>query len=137
MAQGKPFTAEQKQVIIESLRPHLELGFSRSKACKLIGLDETTLSKWATADEALSMKLQGWENTMNALAIANIQSAVIKEAETEDTKKETSKWWLERKMKEDFSLRMENTGADGKDLPTPILGLFNEIPSNNSTQEDS
>ena len=64
------------------------------------------------------MKLQGWENTMNMLAIANINSALQKEAETEDARKETSKWYLERRMKEHFSQRVENTGADGKDLFT-------------------
>lgn len=30
--------------------------------------------------------------------------------------------YLERKNKKEFSLRSELTGADGKDLPTPILG---------------
>ena len=33
-----------------------------------------------------------------------------------------SKWWLERKAKEEFSLRVENTGKDGKDLiPDKII----------------
>lgn len=35
---------------------------------------------------------------------------------------DSAKWWLERKNKRAFSLRQELTGADGKDLPTPILG---------------
>lgn len=30
--------------------------------------------------------------------------------------------FLERKKKDEYSLRQELTGADGKDLPTPILG---------------
>lgn len=33
-----------------------------------------------------------------------------------------AKWWLERKNKEEFSLRVENTGKDGKDLiPDKII----------------
>ena len=36
---------------------------------------------------------------------------------------ETAKWWLERKNKKEFSSRSEITGADGKDLPTPIITL--------------
>jgi transposase-like protein len=51
MAQGKPFTPEERKIIIESLRPYLEMGFSRNKACKFIGLDPTTLSKWVQDDE--------------------------------------------------------------------------------------
>ena len=105
MSQGKEFTTEQRQEIMQSLKPYLELGFSRNKACGLIGLDATTLCKWATNDESLSMKLEGWENAMNKTALANIQTAMIKE--TEDGKADTAKWWAERKMKHDFSLKLE------------------------------
>lgn len=134
MAQGKAYTPEQKESILESLRPYLEMGFSRSKACKLIGLDESTLSKWAKADEALSMRLEGWENVLNALAISNIADAIRRESELEDDlRKDNTKWWLERKMKTDFSTRQEQTGADGKDLPAPIINL-NRVPGNDSAE---
>ena len=121
MSKGKPYTDEQKTMIIQSLRGYLEIGFSRNKACEMVGLPPQTLSNWVVTDEALGMKLKGWENAINKLALANIQSAILKEGEMEETKKDTSKWWLERKMKTDFSTRTEQTGADGKDLPTPIL----------------
>lgn len=134
MAQGKAYTKEQREVIIESLRDYLELGFSRNKACDLTGLEPSTLSRWVTDDEALAMKLQSWENAINKLALANIRDAIQKEGELEETRKETTKWWIERKMKNDFSTRIENTGADGKDLPTPILGTY--VSTNNITQEN-
>lgn len=108
MSQGKPYTPEQREMILESLKGFLELGFSRSRSCKMVGFDETTLSKWLSNDEALSMKVQGWENAMNKLALANIQSALLKEAEMDDNKKETSKWWSERRMKEDFSTKIDS-----------------------------
>ena len=122
MSQGKAFTTEQRNSIIESVKPFLEIGLSRNKACEAIGLEPTTLSKWVIADETLSMKLKGWENTMNMLAISNVNSALLKEAETDDTRKETSKWYLERRMKQEFSTRTEQTGADG----TPITITFDE-----------
>lgn len=136
MAQGKPYTEEQRQTILESLRPYLEMGFSRSKACKLIGLDESTLSKWVKRDESLSMKLEGWENVLNALAISNIADAIRKEAELDDDlRKDNTKWWLERKMKTDFSTRQEQSGPDGKDLPSPIIQLNRDgISRDNSTE---
>ena len=130
MAQGKAYTPEQKERIIQSLREYLELGFSRNKACSLIGLAPGTLSNWVKDDEALGMKLEGWENKLNALAISNIAQALMAEGENEDTRKETTKWWLERKMKADFSTRLEQTGADGKDLPTPILSYVQTDDSN-------
>ena len=114
MAQGKAYTEEQKTTIIESLQDYLELGFSRNKACELIGLDPTTLSKWVQKDEALSMKLQGWENAINKLALANIRDAIMKESEMDDNRKETTKWWAERRMKNDgFSTRTETDITSG------------------------
>ena len=120
MAQGKPFTKEERESIIESVRPYLEAGFSRNKACEAIGLHPTTLSKWVQEDESLSMKLKGWENVMSKLALANIFSALTKEAEMDDNKKETSKWYLERREKETFSTRQEQTGADGGPLEVKL-----------------
>lgn len=124
MAQGKPFTEKQREQAVESIRPHLELGFSRNEACRMVGLDPTTLCKWAKKDETLSMKLASWENAVTTVAIANIRDAVLREAEmNDDAKKETSKWWLERRAKKDFSTRQETTGPDGVALiPTPIMG---------------
>ena len=121
MAQGKEFTKEQKDSIIESLKDSLELGFSRAKSCKMVGLDDTTLSKWVKADESLSMKLQNWENAINRIVMSNLQQQIASETDENDKKKETTKWWAERKMKQDFSLRQELTGDEGKDLlPTSI-----------------
>lgn len=113
MAQGKAFTPEQKNTIIESLQAYLELGFSRNKACELVGLDPTTLSKWVQKDEALSIKLQSWENAINTVAMANIRDAINKESEMDDARKETTKWWLERKMKQDFSTKTETDVTTG------------------------
>ena len=121
MAQGKAFTEKEREDILESLRPHLELGFSRSKACKLIGLDESTLSKWVKASEALSMKLTSWENTTNAIAMASIQMAIRKEAESDDLRKENSWKWLQ--TKEETMKPKQDVTTNDKDLPTPILNV--------------
>lgn len=45
--------------------------------------------------------------------------------------RESAKWWLERKKKAEFSTRSEMTGADGKDLPTPII----KLPDSNTTND--
>lgn len=135
MAQGKAYTPEQRESIIESLKSYLELGFSRNKACSLIGLDPTTLSKWQSDDEALSMKLEGWENAINKLAMSNIVDAIQKESEIGDTKKDTTKWWLERKMKNDgFSLKVgqELSNPDGN-LKTIIINKSNGSTDKSST----
>lgn len=135
MAQGKEFTSEQRQEILESLRPHLELGFSRSKACRLVGLHESTLSKWVKADEALSMKLTSWENMTNALAMANIQMAIRKEAESDDDVKKENSWkWAQ--TKEETMRPKQDFTTDGKELPVPILSSP-DVHTNNSDAQDS
>lgn len=134
MSQGKAYTEQQKETIIQSLKPYLELGFSRNKSCDLIGLAPTTLSNWVQLDEALGMRIEGWENSMNKLALANINSALLKEAEMDDARKETTKWWLERKLKAEFSTKVEQE-VNFKELPKPILDV--NIQEDNSDKQDN
>jgi hypothetical protein len=130
MAQGKAY---KKEEILESLRPYLELGFSRSKACKLVGLDESTLSKWAASSEELSMKLTGWENYTNALAMANIQMAIRKEADSPDDMRKENSWkWAQ--TKEETMRPKQDVTTDGKELPTPII---NVLPNNSNEEGDT
>lgn len=107
MAQGREWTVEEKETIIQSLEPYLKAGLSRNKACEAIGLTPSTLSNWVSADDSLGIRLRGWENTLNILAMANIESALTKEAEMDDARKETSKWWLERRMRNEFATKTE------------------------------
>jgi hypothetical protein len=123
MAQGKAYTEKEKEIILESLRPHLELGFSRSKACKLVGLDETTLSKWASSSEALSMKLTSWENMTSAIAMANIQMAIRKEAMSEDDVRKENSWkWAQ--TKEETMRPKQDITTD--DMPINVTDLTDD-----------
>lgn len=115
MSQGKAFTEKERQTIIESLRPYLEMGFSRNKSCRFIGLDPTTLSKWVQQDESLSMKLVSWENVNTALALANIHQALKNESilasEKGDIRMENS-WKLISKLEEGYKDKLDVTTND-------------------------
>ena len=50
---------------------------------------------------------------------------------------DSAKWWLERKNKREFSTRQEITGAEGKDLPTPILALPTDVRTDTSDKQAS
>lgn len=108
--QGKAFTKEQREAIVKSLQPYLEMGFSRNKACEFIGLKPQTLSVWVQEDESLLMTLTGWENVINTIAINNIAQAVRKEAQLDDDLRKENSWkWAERRMKDDFSTKTEQS----------------------------
>jgi len=127
MAQGKEFTKEQREVIIESLKPYLEMGFSRNKACDFIGLDPSTLSRWATDDESLSMRLTSYENVITTIALNNIGDAIKKEAENKDDIKKENSWkWGERRLKELAPKQETDITTNGKDIPTPILNVLSD-----------
>lgn len=131
MAQGREWTKEEKDSIIQSLKPFLEAGLSRNKACESIGLAPQTLSNWVVNDEALGIKLQGWENTLNLLAMSNIASALNKEAEMDDNRKETSKWYLERRMK-DFSPKQEtDVTSGGKEINQVLVKFLDDKTDGN------
>lgn len=107
MAQGKAYTPEQREEIIRSLKDFLEMGFSRNKACEMIGFNPMTLSGWVKDDEALLMKLQGWENAVNVIAIKNIKDAIIAESKlNDDTRKDNSWKWAEKRIK-DLGVKQE------------------------------
>lgn len=135
MSQGKAFLPEQKESIIRSLKDYLELGFSRNKACELTGLAPQTLSNWVQIDESLGIKLQGWENAINKVVMANLLDAINKESEMDDNRKETTKWWAERKMRADFATKIENDNNTKTELRITFDDSFNDTPQ--QTESDN
>lgn len=131
MSQGKAFTEEEREEIIQSLQPYLEMGFSRNKACDFIGLPPQTLSNWVQESESLGMRLTGWENTINVQAINNLQRAVMEEAK-EGSKVDNSWKWSEKRMKEMFSDRIEHTDGEGKAIQPVLVEIINDKPTNNT-----
>jgi len=125
MAQGKEWNKED---VIEVMKPFFKMGCSVTKACSYAGMPQSTVATWIKADEVLRLKIGIWQNEPSVMARSN-WLAKLAEGDYESAKE-----WLRRKEKDEFSERQEVTGADGKDLPVPIL---NGIYSDNSTEKDS
>lgn len=51
-------------------------------------------------------------------------------------KQDTSKFVVERLKKDEYAQRQENTGKDGKDLPTPILANITNVPNNDGDPQN-
>ena len=104
MAQGKEWDKEE---IIRTLEPKFKLGCSIKKACDYAGVPYTTVHTWIRDDETLRIKIKAWQNEPNEVARA---SWIAKMAEGDYL---SSKDWLSKKEKDEFSDRVETTGADG------------------------
>lgn len=119
MSQGKAFTKEQKEEIINSLKTYLQLGYSRNKACELVGLTPQTLSLWIKADEALLMKIKSWENEINVLARTNWRNAIQKDKDLLASQK-----WLEARERNEFGKNVDLTsGGEKLDLTKVIIEI--------------
>ena len=137
MAQGKAWTREERETIVNSLQPYLEMGYSRNKSCTFIGLSPQTLSNWVQDDDALGIKLVSWENVNTALALANIHQAIRNEgmkAGEGDTRMENS-WKLISKLEDGYKDKLDVTSND-KELPAPIISL-DALLRNQSPSKDS
>ena len=107
MAQG---IARDKEKTIELLATHFKMGCSVTKACNYGGIPQSTVQTWIDADEELRLKITLWQNEPNTLARANW---IAKMAEGDYN---SSKEWLSKKEKDEFSDRLEQTGANGEPI---------------------
>lgn len=98
MARGK---ARNKEEIIELLKDKLLLGMSVTKACRSIGIPQSTVQTWIDKDEDLRLKVGVWQRDTEDMA-----RRVIKQKIQEGDEK-TAGWYLERKAKDEFSTRQE------------------------------
>lgn len=124
MSQGKEYTEEEREEIIQSIKPYLELGYSINRACIIAGIPYQTVHNWVNQKETLGIRIKAWQNAVNAEARKILVNQIKNEKD-----KEISKWWLERREKNDFSTKQEQeikqTNYES-DLIIQALGLTDE-----------
>jgi transposase-like protein len=112
--QGKKWNKDE---VLNTLKPYFRLGYNVSKACRCAGIAESTVKHWIQKSEMLRLKVNAWQNEVSAQARANIIHAIKPKKDDEGNtipgSAEQSRWWLERREKDDFSIRNEHTGAEG------------------------
>ena len=89
-------------------------GFTDQQASDYVSIDISTLYDYCKKHPEFSHKKEKLKRTPNLTAKINLVEAMDNEDMT--IKMNSSRFWAERKMKDEFSLRVENTGKDGKDL---------------------
>lgn len=85
-------------------------GASDKEACFIAGIGASTLYDYCRDNPDFSERKESLKDMVKYQARANIAKSINNGSE------DLSKWYLERKVKDEFSLRNELTGKDGKDL---------------------
>lgn len=105
-------------IVVDSLVKAFEDGANISEACRVAKIDRQTYYNWLEDSKEFSTLMGDAQEYPDIVAKMNLVRAIKVKRDLE-----TSKWWVERKMKKEFSLRSELTGKDGESL-APILVKF-------------
>jgi hypothetical protein len=126
MSQG---VAWDKEKVIELLEPLLRLDYSVTKACKIIGIAQSTVQTWIDEDEELRLKVQSWRAEPSVKARKNWIEAIENGVPTKNgmDKYTPAKEWLERREKDAFSTKQKQDNNLNVNVnPTPILESLNK-----------
>ncbi len=110
---GRP--TKMTDEVVKKLVACFSNGFSDQLACDHVGIDKVTLYNYCDKRPEFSTIKERLKKNPVAAATLNIVKAI----DSGDVK--ASQWYLERKCKDEFSTRTENTGENGEPLQIPTL----------------
>jgi len=114
---GRPtkYTVQNVNRILDALRG----GNTRRASCAAGNISQDTFANWLRDHSAFSDAVQKAEGEAELRNLAVIQDAT-------KTTWQAAAWWLERKHKQDWSSRVEQTGADGS--PVKVIVEYSDKP---------
>jgi hypothetical protein len=118
----------------EKIKPFLQLGYSLYRACQFAGLNYGMVYHHYQRNEDFKNKVERERNLVNTQARKILIEAMIGNDEKPPDPKLALEW-LDRMEKDEFSKRIEITGADGEKLVNPKDLLF-EFFKNISPSKD-
>lgn len=110
---------------IAKLEEAFAWGCTDREACLWAGIAVSTLQLYQDTHPEFIERKEALKDTPIMDSRATVARAVRRDPDM-------AMKYLERKKKDEFSLRQEMTGKDGKELPTPIIKL--DVPANDSNQ---
>jgi len=96
--------------VVDNLVRAFEDGANISEACRIAKIDRQTYYNWLEDSEEFSTLMTDSQNYPDVVAKMVLVRAIKK------SDIDVSKWWAERRMKNEFSTRNEMTGKDGEHL---------------------
>ncbi len=106
--------------IISQLEKAFSFGYSDLEACFYSNISKSTLYNFQNSNPEFVERKEALKQSLSLKAKMAIYEAI------ENGCVQTSKWWLERKCKEEFSLRSELSGVSNKDLIRDVI-LIDDI----------
>lgn len=115
---------------VKKIEDALAMDCSIEEVCLMANISKQTFYNWQNSFPELKERF----DILRANPVLKARDTVIKSLSNPQYAFE----YLKRKKKNEFSERLEQTGADGKDLPTPIIKLdTNAISGDNSNEENT
>lgn len=105
---GRPSSMTKE--VIDKLETSFSMGCSDLEACLFAGISKQTLYDYQARNPEYADRKAMLKERLVLKARTVIANALNNKDEN------TAKWYLERKKKDEFSLRQEQTGADGEKL---------------------
>jgi hypothetical protein len=113
---------KRTEALVNKLEYAFSIGATVKEACLYADISRETYYKWTEIDKELSDRLEDLRENPIFVARESVFNGMKKDPDL-------ALKFLERKLKKEFSLRQELTGADGKEF-IPILGAMTkkELP---------
>ena len=125
----KLFDGKDETMVLQKLEEVFAIGGTDTEACFYAGIGTSTLYEYQKDNPEFVER----KEALKEKPILKARQTVVKSLDNPDMALK----YLERKRKAEFSLRVEQTGADGKDLPTPIIMVNrNDVQGDNSISEN-
>ena len=109
------YTPERVKTITDALAD----GQTRRCAFGLAGISHQTFHEWLEAHADFSEAVEKAEAEAEAFHASNVKKASL------DGTWQSSAWWLERRRKSDYALRVEATGKEGEAMKIEVV--FEEV----------
>lgn len=110
--------------IIAKLEQAFSLGATDLEACFYAGIGKTSLYRYQEEHPEFTERKKALKEKL----VLKARSVIADALENKD--KQTAQWYLERRKKDEFSTRHEQTGADGAPLVLDITAkILQELPT--------
>lgn len=115
---GRPTVMTQE--VLQKLQHAFLMGCKKREACLYAEIPESTFYNYCDKNPEYVEKIEAWQD------MPKLKSKVIINKKLEELDADTAKWYLERKAKDEFSTRSEQTGKDGEPITTKTIYIDKE-----------